>query len=342
MLSQSGKAQAASSLRLGWIPYWNLLPLRQELERQVGSELEFHRGHPAQVNKWLAEGKIQLAPSSSVCLVKNSAMEIAVPVGIASLGSVLSVYLGLQQDDAELTELIHRRQALLREIFKAALHRYETDVRSAANFIFKAADDLPPVPLEKVPVLSVTPASATSTQLARILYRLWFGESNYDQRAGSNTSISTVVSTLRPIELLIGDEALVKRAAYRSVIDLGDVWRDLTELPFVFAVWQCSKRPLTAQWRQRIIEAAELAQARMRVEPSHYFPDPMVVDMNGASVDLAAYWRGIQYRLGPTHFRGLALFLALTRLMQPSAIDDQAVVKMMRWESYGHMTLPQT
>jgi predicted solute-binding protein len=342
LLGQSGKAQASSPLRLGWIPYWNLLPLRQELERLVGSDLEFHRGHPAQVNKWLAEAKVQLAPSSSVCLVKNSAMEVAVPVGIASLGPVLSVYLGLQQDDGELTELLHRRQALLREIFKLALQRYEGDVRSAANFIFSAADDLPPVPTEKVPVLNITPASATSTQLARILYRLWFGETNYEQRAGSNIGLSAVVSTVRPVDLLIGDEALVKRAAYRSIIDLGDVWRDLTDLPFVFAVWQCSKRPLSTQWRQRIIEAAELAQARMRVEPSNYFPDPMVVDMHGKPIDLAAYWRGIHYRLGPSHFRGLALFLALTRSMQPSAIDDQAVVKMMRWESYGQMTMPST
>ena len=40
-----------------------------------------------------------------------------------------------------------------------------------------------------------------------------------------------VIITVHP-----GDEALAKRPNYRAVIDLGEAWRDLTDLPFVFAI----------------------------------------------------------------------------------------------------------
>ena len=48
---QHFKIKPSLPLALGWIPYWNLLPLRHELERLVGPEVEFHRGHPAIVNQ---------------------------------------------------------------------------------------------------------------------------------------------------------------------------------------------------------------------------------------------------------------------------------------------------
>ena len=332
---QNFKITPSMPLQLGWIPYWNLLPLQAELVRLSGHEVEFHRGHPAQVNRWLSEGKVSLAPSSSVCLVKNSQLEIAFPLGIAANGPVLSVYLGFCQEGLGLVEVIKQRQLLLREIFRQAQARFDGDARKNASYIFKAIASLPPVPAELAPPLAVTPASASSTQLARILYRLWFGEAAYDLWAAASPTIGQAMTLRRPIELLIGDEALAKRGNYRAVIDLGEAWRELTDLPFVFAVWQTSRKTMSPHWKQRILEAAELAQARMRVEPSHYFPDPMVTDVHGRPIDLGAYWRGIQYRLGPQHFKGLALFLALTRCLQPEGIDDQAVVNLMRWESLG-------
>lgn len=332
-MPQNFKIMPSLPLQLGWIPYWNLAPLRFELERLAGHEIEFHKGHPSQVNKWLNEGRVSLAPSSSICLLKNSQLDIAFPLGIAATGAVHSVYLGLPREEGHLLEVIKTRQALLREIFRQGQSRFETDARKLASFIFKAAATLPPVDLEMAPPLVVTPASATSTNLARVLYRLWFGESAYELRASESAPLG--LSERRPLELLIGDEALAKRSTYRSTIDLGEAWRDLTDLPFVFAVWQTSKKTLSPHWRQRILEAAELAQARMRVEPSHYFPDIPPTDVNGRPIDLSAYWKTIQYRLGPAHFRGLALFLSLTRQLQPFQVDDQAVVNLMRWESLG-------
>jgi predicted solute-binding protein len=331
-------------LQLGWISYWNLHPLKKEIERLAGGEVEFHKGTPSQVNRWLSEGKVSLAPSSSVCLVKNPTHEIAFPLGIAAYGPVQSVYVGLPNEEAGgLLEVIKGRQAQLKEIFRQGMARYDGDARKLASFVFKAAAALPPVDIDIPPALNVTPQSATSANLARILYRLWFGETAYDLRAAEGGSVQAAasISLRRPMDVLIGDEALQKRPNYRQVIDLAEAWRELTDLPFVFAVWQTTKKTMSPHWRQRILEAAEIAQARMRVEPCHYLSDRTPLDVNGRPIDLGSYWKGIQYRLGPSHFKGLAMFLAMSRSLCPVAMDDQAVVNIMRWQSFGAAAEPR-
>lgn len=334
-MAQQFKGATAAPLQLGWIPYFNLVPFRAELERLAGSELELMRGVPAQVNRWLSEGKVSIAPCSSICLLRHSHHEIAFPLGVAASGQVSSVYIGLHHEDAGLVELIKTRQQMLREIFRAGEKR-DLDARRLADLVFKMSSTLPPVESDLPPPLIVTPASATSATLGRILYRLWFGETAYETRAAQGNMSRTVMLTdRRPMELLIGDEALAKRPQFRAIIDLGEAWRELTDLPFVFAVWQKTRHSPSPQWRQRIFEAAEIAQARMRVEPSHYLPDMPATDVQGHNLDLAGYWKLIQYRLGPQHFKGLALFLALARNLAPALVDHQGVVNITRWEALG-------
>jgi len=332
---QNFKIMPTIPLHLGWTPYWSMLPLQSELERLGGAEIEFHKGSPVQVNRWLSEGKVALAPSSSVCLVKNSQHEIAFPLGVASCGPVLSAYIGVHHEETGVLEVIRTRQAMLREILRQAKGRPENDARKLASFLFKMSATLPPLELDVPPPMIVTPASATGANLARLLYRLWFGESAYEMRAAETggAAATTALSLRRPIEVLVGDEALQRRPSFRAVIDLGEAWRDLTDLPFVFAIFQTTRKTLSPYWRQKILEAAELAQARMRVEPSYYLPERGALDVNARPIDLVAYWKAIQYRLGPQHFKGLALFLALSRLLSPDSIDDQAVANITRWES---------
>lgn len=326
-------ANLDAQLKLGWIHYWNLHPLRVELERIAGPAIEFHKGHPSAVNRWLVEGKVTVAPSSSICLLKEAHHEIAVPLGIAANGAVTSVYLGIHTDDLSLLEMLRARHALLRDAYRAALTRCGQDARKLAAALWKASDALPPVDGDVPPPLSLSAASDTSNCMARILYRLWFGQRAYELNASNPTSGAQIRSLRRPLELLIGDEALTRRPTYRAVIDLGEWWRELTDLPFVFAVWQAtSRQAVSPYWRQKIVEAAEIAQARMRVDPAYYLNDVHPVDSNGRAIDLAAYWKVIQYRLLPQHFMGLALFLALGRYVMPEHASDQAVVNIMRWE----------
>ena len=329
-------SETQAPLQLGWINYWNLHPLRVELERLAGPSIKFHKGHPSAVNRWLAEGSVAVAPSSSICLLKHAHHEIAAPIGIASAGAVTSVYLGVHSDDLSLIEVLRTRHQALRDAFRAAVGRSPQDARKLAACLWKASDALPPVDRDVAPPLALTAASDTSNCMARILYRLWFGARAYELNASSATDSAQVRSLRRPLELLIGDEALARRPSFRAVIDIGEWWRELTDLPFVFAVWQSTtRRAISPFWRQKIVEAAEIAQARMRVDPTYYLGDAHPVDVNGRLIDLAAYWKVIQYRLTSQHFMGLALFLALGRYVLPEQASDQAVVNIMRWEQAG-------
>ena len=328
------KITPSGPLALGWISYWNLYPLKVELERLMPGEIEFHRGHPSVVNRWLAEGKVAIAPSSSICLLKYPSNEVALPLGIASTGPVTSVYIGLHHEDLGLLEALRVRHQLLREQFKAAEKRCGYDARRLAANLLKASDALP-LWDHDAPVLSFTPASATSNCLARIFYRLWFGEAAYQMNAAEGAATRAAAGSGRKLEILIGDEALARRSQFRAIIDLGDWWHDLTDLPFVFAVWQAGKKTIAPYWRQKIAEAGEIGEARMRVDATEYLKNVNAVDATGRSIDLAAYWKTIQYKLTPQHFRGLALYLAFARHIMPEYATDQAVLNIMRWEQGG-------
>lgn len=326
-------------LLLGWISYWNLAPLKYELLRSWRGAIKFQNGHPSDINRWLADGTINLAPCSSVCLLTNPANELAFPLGIAAQSAVGSVFLGLRKDNQQLVDGIKARQLALREIFSVAASRYSADSRQAAQFIWQAARDIPMPPVGTIPSLRFSAASASSNMLARILYKLWFGENAYE--SVTSATPSSLTPGPRPLvsvpgapqfDLLIGDEALLKRSQYATVIDLSQSWNEITGLPFVFSVWQRSRRYVSGVWNQRIQKAAELAQARMKVEPQVYLPDVPVRDEAGLPIDLAAYWKGLEYRLSPNHMRGLVLFLCMARYMLQTPVDSSVIIKMLRWQ----------
>lgn len=328
-----GSACSLPSLKLGWIPYWNLLPLRTELQKLGPKNVEFMSGHPTQVNRWLSEGAVDAAPSSSICLLRNGGHDLALPLGVASDGPVHSVYLGVTGADSQaLTERIARRMGSLREVVGYATSRHPRDTRLAADQIWKSARDLRSASLV-VPQLKLSAASATSVMLSKIMYRLWFGDEAYaamGQRDGALDSKSSV-----GLELVIGDEALVRRSEFDHIIDLGAQWKALTQLPFVFAIWQTKSKGLPTIWKKKIGDAAALAQAQMRVQPCSYYPDQMPSAKDGTPVDLAGYWKAIQYRLSPDHMRGLLLYLCLARPLLSAEVDEESVIKMLRWQDLG-------
>jgi predicted solute-binding protein len=86
-------------------------------------------------------------------------------------------------------------------------------------------------PLEQVREIAVDPASETSVNLLRILL---------DERALHPRFVSgAALSTNHPARLLIGDQAIEFRERGRKFQfwDLGEQWRDLCQLPFVYALW---------------------------------------------------------------------------------------------------------
>ena len=315
-------------LNVGMIPFWNLVPFRQEMLRDRSLMIDIKQGTPTMVNKWLQEGEVHLAPCSSICL-NQPGFEMALPLGIASDGFVRSVYLGLHADHLPLLERLQSRVEVLKSVFAELLSNTAFDARQISQRVVEALKDLPSLPLNECPALKFPNSSASSVALSKINYLIWFGYDAFKFMAPRN--FARLSGEQKPIELLIGDDALARHNAYAKTIDLGQLWKDITGLPFVFAVWQ-SKGLCLNGWRRKILEIGELAEKRMRLEPSGYIPALPPTDDIGTPLPLIEYWREIKYRLGPEEFRGLLIFLCLARNLSDQALDNESAVKLLRWQ----------
>ncbi|MCF7848156.1 MAG: menaquinone biosynthesis protein [Kiritimatiellales bacterium] len=104
------------------------------------------------------------------------------------------------------------------------------------------------VPLEQVQTVGRDPASSTSNMLAKILL-----ENHFSGGTPSPASADSgdAVPPCRQVEMIdgeeadavvvIGDRALCSEPATAGDIDLAEAWKEMTGLPFVFAVWGVRK-----------------------------------------------------------------------------------------------------
>lgn len=309
------------------IPYWNLFPFRHELSFNRGLSIEMKLGHPTAVNKWLNEGTVHLAPSSSICL-SLPGFEMSLPMGVTSDGAVKSVILGLHAEHLPLLDVLEERKRMIRDIFSQE-QSTAFDARQLSQLAWDAVKSLPPLPITECPSFLFPPSSASSVSLAKFVYNIWFGCDTYKFMAGRN--FAKLYSDRKPIELLIGDEALIKKPRFAKTIDLGEFWKTLTGLPFVFSVWQ-SKGLCLNGWRKKILEVGELAEKKMHLNASTYLPTLDPRDEMGNSIPLADYWKGIKYKLGPDDLRGLLVFLCLARKISDRPLDHEIAVKLLRWQ----------
>ena len=151
-------------------------------------------------------------------------------------------------------------------------------------------------PLDRIRSIAVTPESATSVVLTKVLLpeaeQVPLGE---DADA----------------KLLIGDAAL--RSAFEDPTphhDLGRLWLERTGLPMVFAVWACPE-PVCAG-------LAELEDALVRsVRQARAEPETLAHEASTRygypAGFLARYFEKLRYRFGPRERAGLMTFLELAR-----------------------------
>jgi chorismate dehydratase len=153
-------------------------------------------------------------------------------------------------------------------------------------------------PLEQVRVIAVTPESATSVVLTKVL----LPEAAHvplDEGADADA------------KLLIGDAAL--KSAFEDPTphyDLGRLWRDRTGLPMVFAVWACPE-PVRAGLPE-LEDALVASVRRARAEPETLAHEASARYGYPAGF-LARYFEKLRYRFGPRERAGLMTFLELAR-----------------------------
>jgi chorismate dehydratase len=151
-------------------------------------------------------------------------------------------------------------------------------------------------PFERIRTVAVTPESATSVVLTRVLLpdaeQVPLGE---DAEA----------------KLLIGDAAL--RSAFEDPTphyDLGRLWQERTGLPMVFAVWAAPEptHPGLPDLEHALVASLRAARANpedLAHESSERYGYPAGF--------LARYFEKLRYRFGPRERAGLYTFLELAR-----------------------------
>jgi chorismate dehydratase len=151
-------------------------------------------------------------------------------------------------------------------------------------------------PLERVRSIAVTPESATSVVLTRVL----LPEAEH-----------VPLGEEADAKLLIGDAAL--QSAFEDPTphyDLGRLWLERTGLPMVFAVWACPDPPPEglAELEAALVASVRVARAepeRLAYEASERYGYPAGF--------LARYFEKLRYRFGPRERAGLLTFLELAR-----------------------------
>lgn len=166
------------------------------------------------------------------------------------------------------------------------------------------------VPFARVRRVMVTPESATSVALLRIL--LGPGPPEFA------TLVGPVEDALSDVDavLLIGDQALeaLRAGVGRFRTDLAAAWHAKTELPMVFAVW-ASRAEVD---HERPGEVASLGE-RIRGARTLYETEPEIVSRAAAErfpfplEYVRAYLRRLRYDFGPAERAGLERFLEMAR-----------------------------
>jgi chorismate dehydratase len=168
-------------------------------------------------------------------------------------------------------------------------------------------------PLERVRTVAVTPESATSVVLTKVL----LPEAEHLPLEASDEADA---------KLLIGDAAL--KSAFEDPTphyDLGRLWLERTGLPMVFAVWACPE-PLAGGLSE--LEDALVASVRLaRAEPEQLAHEAS--DRYGYPAGfLARYFEKLRYRFGPRERAGLMTFLELAR--DAGELDDVPELRFAR------------
>ncbi len=165
------------------------------------------------------------------------------------------------------------------------------------------------VPIEELDGcrIGLSAESDTSVNLLKVLLAKKHGFSNSYER--TSLSLPEVLERF-PAALLIGDAALkgVDAGIYRSY-DLGELWREFTGLPFVFALWIVRRDSALVKHDELAALGRDLIAAKNIACASYPEIAATCREREWLSVsDLVDYWNTISYDLTPAHLEGVRCF----------------------------------
>ena len=155
--------------------------------------------------------------------------------------------------------------------------------------------------LDEMPI-SIPSASASGVSLLKVLLGKYYQFTNQFKSSWADTEA----------HLLIGDSALREKTLnrYQYIYDLGELWRSLTGLPMVFALWLVKRETARKKREQLLILHRSLKYA---IEESRKNWEALYQEIaeryNWMKKEVVInYWKGIDFSLTSQHIRGLLKF----------------------------------
>ena len=195
---------APSRIAVGRIPYINCYPVYGAVDRGiVPLDAEVIDGVPTELNRQMAEGKLDVSVISAVEYARDARRYLLLPdLAISCDGPVRSVVLFSKRPASELQgrRVLVSRSSMTSVALVELLFEHVWDARPA-----------------------FVPADAEISDVAR------FEEDDHDARLVIGDAALLLWSRLR--------ERDARPTGYHYAYDLGAEWKRWTGLPFVFAVW---------------------------------------------------------------------------------------------------------
>lgn len=156
------------------------------------------------------------------------------------------------------------------------------------------------VPMEEIGTVILDYQSRTSVKLCKLLFEKHWRRDVHFIHASSDDYIEDIKGTTAG--LIIGDRALSYRGRSEYIYDLGLGWKEMTGLPFVFAVWVSGKN-LEKKFIKSFSDCTALGLFNM---------DEIKQQISFSAYDLEEYFnRNISYVFSAEKERGLEEFLKL-------------------------------
>lgn len=259
------------TLRIGKIDYLNIWPVFHHLLKKFPEDQGFTYlpAHPSSLNRALHAGSIDLSPSS-----------------------------------------------LFEYLLHAERYRLVPGASISCDGPVQSVLLVSPVPLEELSDflgagdarVGLTTASATSVALLKILCAFaWnLGEIDWvpvEPGEGLSTGMPFLEIGNRALELY------VRPPKGWHITDLGSAWKEMTGLPFVFAVWMAG-RSLASEGERALRDVARFLEANKQtvLDSLENLAGTQNVPGTFTRAELLSYWQVLRYDLGPREITAIAVY----------------------------------
>jgi len=180
------------------------------------------------------------------------------------------------------------------DAFNKGIQRSTGEVASVAVFS--------EVPMEEIDTVILDYQSRTSVLLCKILFEKHWKKKVQFIDAQDNSYIERIKGNVAG--LVIGDRALSIRHRFSYIYDLGLGWKEMTGLPFVFAVW-VTKKEISGDFIPLFNEANEMGLSKINL---------IINQNNESSYPMDMYFRkNISYVLTEDMRESMRLYLSFLK-----------------------------